>query len=472
MKQIEELFEKYTGSKPLKVEELPSSGSNRRYFRITGADGTLIGAKGEDKNENIAFWEIDRHFDAQGINVPKVLCHSDDFMYYLQEDLGDDNLFVLIKNGRENKGNYSKEEKALIIKAVQALPKIQFEGGKGLDYSICFPQPEFDERMISFDQNYFKYCFLKATGLGFSEIELDKDFRTMSDVLMRSMSDTFLYRDFQARNVMFKGGEPYFIDFQGGRKGPIYYDVASFMWQAKASYSEEFRAQMIDAYLEALRPYMTIERDEFIKTLRHFVLFRTLQVLGAYGFRGYFEKKPHFLQSVPYAMENLRKLLKTPFEEYPYLNKLLGEMASLKEFTDMGKDKTLEVEIYSFAYKKGIPNDVSGNGGGYVFDCRALENPGKYEHYKHFTGRDPEVIKFMEDDGGVFAFLDNAYTLVDAHIKRFIERRFTHLMVSFGCTGGQHRSVYCAEHLAEHISKKFSVRVHLVHRELEIEKEL
>ena len=294
----------------------------------------------------------------------------------------------------------------------------------------------------------------------------------MSDILMQSMSDTFLYRDFQARNVMIKYGEPYFIDFQGGRKGPIYYDVASFIWQAKAAYPESFKMELIDAYLDALKKYMPISRDAFLETLRHFVLFRTLQVLGAYGFRGYFEKKPHFLQSVPYAMENLRRLLKKPFEEYPYLNKLLGELTSMKQFSDMNQERGLEVDIFSFAYKKGIPNDASGNGGGYVFDCRGLENPGKYEHYKHFTGMDAEVIKFMEDDGGVLKFLDHAYELVDAHVQRFIERKFTHLMVSFGCTGGQHRSVYCAEHLAEHLSQKFSIKVRITHRELEIEKEL
>ena len=471
MDPVKALFEQYTGQRISQMEELPSSGSNRRYFRISGDDITLIAARGTSVPENIAFWKMAEHFRAKGLNVPRVLAHNRDFTCYLQEDLGNDTLFNLVAEGRE-KGNYSPAEKALIFKAIRALPQIQFEGAQGLDFSVCFPQPEFDRRMISFDQNYFKYCFLKATGLEFSEIELDKDFQTMSDVLMRSMSDTFLYRDFQARNVMIRYGEPYFIDFQGGRKGPVYYDVASFIWQAKAAYSEEFKQELIDAYLDALKPYMPISRAEFMRTLRHFVLFRTLQVLGAYGFRGYFEKKPHFLQSVPYAMENLRRLLKEPFEEYPYLNKLLGELTKLKEFSDMNVERGLEVDIFSFAYKKGIPNDASGNGGGYVFDCRGLENPGKYEHYKHFTGMDPEVIKFMEDDGGVLKFLDHAYDLVDAHVQRFIERKFTHLMVSFGCTGGQHRSVYCAEHLAEHLSAKFSIRVRITHRELEIEKEL
>ena len=471
MDPVKSLFEQYTGQQIRTFEELPSSGSNRRYFRITGDNVTLIGARGTSVPENIAFWKMACHFKEKGLNVPEVLAHNSDFTCYLQEDLGDDTLFNLVAEGRE-KGQYSPAEKALIFKAVRALPQIQFEGADGLDFSVCFPQPEFDQRMISFDQNYFKYCFLKATGLEFSEIELDKDFHTMSDILMQSMSDTFLYRDFQARNVMIRYGEPYFIDFQGGRKGPIYYDVASFIWQAKAAYSEAFKMELIDAYLDALKKYMPISRDAFLETLRHFVLFRTLQVLGAYGFRGYFEKKPHFLQSVPYAMENLRRLLKKPFEEYPYLNKLLGELTSMKQFSDMNQERGLEVDIFSFAYKKGIPNDASGNGGGYVFDCRGLENPGKYEHYKHFTGMDAEVIKFMEDDGGVLKFLDHAYELVDAHVQRFIERKFTHLMVSFGCTGGQHRSVYCAEHLAEHLSQKFSIKVRITHRELEIEKEL
>ena len=371
MDPVRLLFEKYTGQSVRLFEELPSSGSNRRYFRITGDDVTLIGARGTSIPENIAFWKMATHFYAKGLNVPKVLAHNDDFSCYLQEDLGNDTLFSLVAEGRE-KGVYSPAEKALIVKAIRALPKIQFEGAQGLDFSVCFPQPEFDERMISFDQNYFKYCFLKATGLEFSEIELDKDFHAMSDVLMRSMSDTFLYRDFQARNVMIKYGEPYFIDFQGGRKGPIYYDVASFIWQAKAAYSEAFKMELIDAYLDALRPYAPIPKQAFLKTLRHFVLFRTLQVLGAYGFRGYFEKKPHFLQSVPYAMENLRRLLKGPFEEYPYLTKILDELTRMKQFSDMNQERGLEVDIFSFAYKKGIPNDASGNGGGYVSAAQDL----------------------------------------------------------------------------------------------------
>lgn len=471
MKEIESLFEKHTGEKAKEIVELPSSGSNRRYFRITGKDGkTLIGALGTSVEENKAFWAISKHFSSKGLSVPKVFCHNDKFTCYLQEDLGDQILYNAVADGR-NCGQYSDKEKTLLRKAISYLPKLQFEGADGFDFSICYPQPEFDERMISFDQNYFKYCFLKATGLEFSEVKLDEDFKRMSAVLMRGSSSTFLYRDFQARNVMLVGTKPYFIDFQGGRKGPIYYDVASFVWQAKANYSEELKEDLVDTYIKALGKYLPVDKAYFYRQLRHFVLFRTLQVLGAYGFRGYFEKKPHFLQSVPYAIDNLRVLLKEPFREYPYLSKILTELTKMRQFSEMGGDKKLEVRIYSFAYKKGIPNDVSGNGGGYVFDCRAINNPGKYEHFFHFTGMDKEVIDFLEEDGGVIKFLNNVYDLTDSHVERFIERKFTNLMISFGCTGGQHRSVYCAEHLAEHLSKKYDIKIFLDHRELGIERE-
>lgn len=473
MKQIEELFREYTGHDVEDIYELPSSGSNRRYFRVSGGGETLIGAKGTSIDENRAFIEIDRHFYAKGLNVPKVLAVSPDMQFYLQEDLGDITLFNRISAGRES-GNYSEKEIELLKKTISALPKIQFEGGAGLDYSVCFPQPEFDARMISFDLNYFKYCFLKATGLEFSEIKLHEDFNRFSEDLLKTTSDdTFLYRDFQARNVMLVEDEPYFIDFQGGRKGPFYYDLASFVWQARANYSQQVKEILIKSYRDALKKYIDVPDGEFYKTLRIFVLFRTMQVLGAYGFRGYFEKKPHFLQSVPYAIDNLRKLIHdAPFEEYPYFQSILENLADMRQFSDLREEKRLEVRIFSFAYKKGIPSDESGNGGGYVFDCRAIENPGKYDHFKHFTGLDAEVIKFLEDDGGVVKFMQNVYSLADVHVKRYIERKFTNLMFCFGCTGGQHRSVYCAQHLAEYIAKRYNVVVKLVHREQGIEQEL
>ena len=306
--------------------------------------------------------------------------------------------------------------------------------------------------------------------MDFREDLLENDFEKLAEHLLIDQSDTFLYRDFQSRNVMLVDDTPYFIDFQGGRKGPVYYDVASFLWQAKANYPTALRDELVQTYISSLRKYRSVDETYFLKQLRLFVLFRTLQVLGAYGFRGYFEKKPHFIQSVPFALNNLRELLKEGFDEYPYLHGLLNEMTELKQFTDTRK-RTLEVRVFSFAYKKGIPNDVSGNGGGYVFDCRAINNPGKFERYNNVNGLDEPVIKFLEDDGEMVEFLDNIYPLVDRHVQRYIDRDFTDLMISFGCTGGQHRSVYAAQHVAEHIAKKFNVKVSLVHREQNLEQE-
>ena len=310
---------------------------------------------------------------------------------------------------------------------------------------------------------------MKATGLEFLEDRLEDDFQAMTDVLLSGDCNAFMYRDFQSRNVMIRDGEPCFIDFQGGRRGPFYYDVASFLWQAKANFPDSLRHELIEEYLDSLRPYVDIARASFSARLRHFVLFRTLQVLGAYGFRGYFEKKPHFIQSVPFAIENLRNLLAEPYPEYPYLDQMLRELVNMKQFTDDLSRRTLTVKVMSFAYKKGIPNDTTGNGGGFVFDCRAVNNPGKYERYKPYTGLDQQVIKFLEEDGEIIDFLTHAYALVDASVKRYMERGFTNLMVCFGCTGGQHRSVYSAQHMAEHINKTFNVKVELVHREQNIE---
>ena len=466
-KVLSELYITYTNEEPQNIEELPSSGSNRRYFRLSGKQ-SLIGVIGTCKEENEAFLYMDAHFISKGLPVPKVLLHSEDKMAYIQEDLGDTLLFNAIEKGRKTTV-FSEEEKILLSKTIRLLPDIQFAGADGMDFSKCYPASEFNARSILWDLNYFKYCFLKATGMEFLEDKLEDDFQRLTDVLLRSSSATFMYRDFQSRNVMIKDGEPWFIDFQGGRKGPVFYDVASFLWQAKANLPDSLRGELLEDYINALRKYTPVDKEYFYAQLRHFVLFRTLQVLGAYGFRGYFEKKPHFIQSVPFAIANLRSLLTVPYPEYPYLNKILKELVGLKQFTDDLQKHTLTVRVMSYAYKKGIPNDPSGNGGGFVFDCRAVNNPGKYERYKPFTGLDAQVIKFLEDDGEILTFLDHAYAMVDASVKRYVERGFTNLMVSFGCTGGQHRSVYCAQHMAEHINKKFNVKVELVHREQNIE---
>ena len=469
MKQLISLFTEYTGKNNPNIEALPTSGSNRKYYRLQQDEISLIGVNGESIEENSAFIHLARHFHQNGLNVPKVVAVSDDKIFYLQQDLGDSILFDSIKGGSLT-GVFSREEKELLHKTISKLAEFQVKGADGLDFNICYPLSEFNRRSVLWDLNYFKYNFLKTTGLEFSEDRLENDFEKIAEVLLKDKSDTFMYRDFQSRNVIIFEGEPYFIDFQGGRKGPVFYDVASFLWQAKANFPSDLRDELILTYITSLMKFQDVDVSEFMENLRQYVLFRTLQVLGAYGFRGYFEKKPHFIQSVPFALNNLSELLEDGFEEYPYLDSLLRKMVNLKQFADTQK-RELTVRVYSFAYKKGIPNDISGNGGGYVFDCRAINNPGKFERYSGVTGLDEPVIKFLEDDGEMIEFLENIYPLVDKHIKRYIDRGFTDLMISFGCTGGQHRSVYAAQHVAEHISKEFGVKVSLVHREQNLEQE-
>jgi aminoglycoside/choline kinase family phosphotransferase len=461
------LYADYTGLPPETVTELPSSGSNRRYFRLAGGK-TLIGVSGTSVGENNAFMYMAAHFRSKGLPVPEVYGHSADRLFYLQEDLGDMLLFHAIEKGRRS-CVFDEDERLLLRKTVTMLPRIQVVGAEGFDFAQCYPLPAFDSRSVLWDLNYFKYCFLKATGMDFQENLLEDDFGRMCGTLLEDEPSTFLYRDFQSRNVIIRDGEPYFIDFQGGRRGPVCYDVASFLWQAKANYPKALRESLLNDYIGALQQYMPVDEADFRRLLRHFVLFRTLQTLGAYGFRGYFEKKPHFIQSIPYALDNLRELLAEDYPEYPYLSGVLRQLTELKQFSDERGKRMLTVKIVSFAYKKGIPNDPSGNGGGFVFDCRAINNPGKYERYNAFTGLDEPVIRFLEDDGEIAVFLKHIYTLVEASVKRYVERGFTHLMVGFGCTGGQHRSVYCAQRLAEHLHARYDVKINLIHREQNIE---
>ena len=519
---LESLFKQYTGAAPVSGVALTGSASHRRYYRLTGADGrTLIGVEGTDADENRAFLTINRHFASKGINVPKVV--AEDGLCYLQEDLGSTVLYDALASGRAS-GNYSADEVALLRKTLAALPKIQVEGARGLDFSVCYPQPSFDGRMVDFDLNYFKYDFLKLSGLEFNEVSLQDDFDRFRADLLAEPSDTFLYRDFNARNVMLVDGEPYFIDFQGGRHGPVQYDVASFLWQARARYPEALREELLQVYLDALRAYMPVDETRFRERLRLFILFRMLQVLGCYGYRGLWERNQTFIDSIPPALEIVKSLL--PLEQYPYLSEVLDNLCGgdpqegvllpkpvatlghirgrgtqglgrrqeaclltndtnpvggteqsliaegLGNNTPSGERSPLTVTIYSFSFKKGIPEDTSGNGGGYVFDCRSVHNPGKYERFKQLTGLDAPVIEFLEEDGEILRFLDHVYSLVDAHVERFLSRGFTHLQVSFGCTGGQHRSAYSAQHLAEHLVANYPVKVHLIHRELKKDREM
>lgn len=462
------LYKDFSGSNPLSVSKLAASGSNRRYYRMGGATD-CIGVEGESVDENEAFVYLAEHFRAKGINAPEIYAVSNDRTTYLQQDLGDRLLFDVISQGRTS-GNFSDEEISLLAKTIRALAGIQYRGAEGLDFSRCYPVASFDRRLVMWDLNYFKYCFLKITGLPFDEAALEDDFERLADTLLNERFNTFMYRDFQSRNVMIYNNEPWFIDFQGGRRGPAEYDVSSFLWQAKANFPQELRNRLIDEYLDAASEYADIDRNHFRNRLNYFVLFRSLQVLGAYGFRGLHERKQHFIESIPGAVRNLRQLFANESirKEYPGVAVIVDALSS-EYLSERQARERLLVTVTSFSYKKGIPDDDSGNGGGFVFDCRAMHNPGRYEQYRRLTGRDPQVIEFLEERGEVQPFMEACCRLVDKSVETYVRRGFTSLTVSFGCTGGQHRSVYCAEQMARHLAGKYDIDVDLHHREQSID---
>lgn len=464
MKQLNELYRRYTGKDAEQVKLLTPAGSSRKYYRLSGGDGevSLIGVAGTDCKENEAFIYLSRHFYEKGLPVPRVLAVSDDGMCYLESDLGDVSLFAL------------KGDEGLLEKAVRMLARFHYEGSDGMDYTKCFPVDAFDRQSVMWDLNYFKYSFLNTSGISYSEPRLEADMvRLAEDVDRVTRNESrFMLRDFQSRNVMVKDGEVYFIDYQGGRRGPSAYDLASFLWQAKAGFSHELRERLIEVYADEARRYDDVDAEMLKQQVRSMALIRTLQVLGAYGLRGRFERKPHFLQSIPLALGNLRSLLDEGIGDYPYLNEMLPRLIEAGKGIGVSDDgfEGLTVRVSSFSFKKGIPEDPSGNGGGYVFDCRAMDNPGRYEEYRSLTGLDREVIEFLEAKGEIGRFLDSCHSLVDAAVGNYLNRGFNSLMVSYGCTGGQHRSVYSAQHTAEHIKERFpQVRVLLCHREQGIE---
>ena len=518
MERIRQLYVSMTGHEPADILQLSGAGSNRKYFRLTNGDGqplTVIAVVGTNVEENRSFIAKSRIFHAEGLPVPKVLAVSEDEMVYLQEDLGDTSLYTYIAEGRNNGGRYSEAEVAAIRDAIRWLPRFQFlplKQGVGDLFQYNYPQREMDRTSVMFDLNYFKYCFLKLKGVEFNEYNLQHDFEALANDLLEENEETFLYRDFQSRNVMRKDGKSYFIDFQGGRKGPIYYDVASFLWQSSAKFSNILREQLIDEYLDALQPFRQVTKAAFMSKLHLFVFFRILQVLGAYGYRGLWEKKAYFTNSIPLAIHNLQQELALgTCDPYPYLKEVSLSLVNLNAEDEKSReeaaakkakvtaylqnDKTylshtdtphdslsiegmksvgqketsLLVRVFSFSFKRGIPADETGNGGGYVFDCRSTHNPGRYDEYKPLTGLDQPVIDFLEADGEILTFLESVYKIVDFHVARFKERGFTNLQISFGCTGGRHRSVYSAQHVAEHIHQKFGVEVHICHREQNIE---
>jgi aminoglycoside/choline kinase family phosphotransferase len=472
MNRLTELYTAYAGKAPAGITPLPGAGSNRKYYRLTTGEGTtLIGVVGTSREENDAFRAIAAQMHGRGLHVPRVVAATEDGMCYLQTDLGDTSLYSRIEACR-NSGTWDTETVALLRRTMSDLADLQQLGARGFDFSVCYPRPEFDRRSVMWDLNHFKYYFLKPSGVDFQESLLEDDFERLAEMLLEPSAEGFLYRDFQSRNVMIHEGTPYYIDFQGGRRGPVFYDVASFLWQARAGYPEALREELIGCYLQSLGKYLTLSEAEFRRRLDLFVLFRLMQVLGTYGLRGYVERKALFIVSIPQAVDLLRGVLERhPVAECPHLIAALERMVALPQYALPVKREGLTVRVVSFSYRKGVPDDPTGNGGGFVFDCRALHNPGRYEPYKKLTGEDSAVIEFLERESEVGPFLEHVYGLVDAAVERYRKRGFESLMVCFGCTGGQHRSVYTARHTAEHVARKFGVRVRLEHREQGIVRE-
>jgi len=463
------LFESFFDEKVENTEALPPSGSYREYCRLWNSRRSAIGACNADVRENEAFLSFSEYFRENGIPVPEVYTVSKGRNHYLIEDLGDLTLFDFLSAVREKEG-FSEKIIVEYKKALKWLPRIQAEAGKKFDYSVCYPRAAFDKQSMMWDLNYFKYYFLKLAKVPFDEQALEDDFQVFSDYLLSAESDFFLYRDFQSRNVMLKENRVYFIDYQGGRKGALQYDLASLLYDGKADIPQPVRQELFGFYIGELKKYTDVDLDEFTAYYKGFVLIRIMQAMGAYGFRGFYEKKEHFLKSIPYALINLEYLLNElnlPVR-IPELVKVLKDVTQSVFLQQVGGAPAgLTVRVTSFSYKKGIPDDPSGNGGGFVFDCRALNNPGRYDEFKQLTGKDKNVIEFIEINSEMESFLESVKRLVSQSVQKYLERGFSHLSVSFGCTGGQHRSVYAADKLAGYLTDNFSVNVVLAHRELE-----
>ena len=470
IKAVEKLFKEFSGKNPDDIIALPLSGSYRQYFRIKSSSGSFIGVYNEDLKENQAFISFTDSFLELGLNVPEFLASNLDENVYLLQDLGDTTLLAYLGIEYNRPINASGIE--MYKKTLEQLPLFQVRGGKAVDYKIAYPRHSFDRQSMMWDLNYFKYYFLKLARVPFDEQALEDDFQAFTDFLLKADCNHFLYRDFQSRNVMIFENEPYFIDYQGGRKGALQYDLASILFEAKTSLSAEVRQELMEHYLQALSKQIKFEKSEFTEHFYGYVYIRIMQAMGAYGFRGLYEKKELFLQSIPKALDHLQWLrnnVKLPIA-FPHLERVWDLLINSQDIRALA-DKAigLTITINSFSYKRGIPADESPNGGGFVFDCRALHNPGRYDEYKDYNGKDDNVIKFLAAETEVTNFHSAVYSLVDNSIEIYISRGFKNLMVSFGCTGGQHRSVYSSEQLSMHIKNKYpKVSVILRHRELEM----
>jgi aminoglycoside/choline kinase family phosphotransferase len=448
---------------------LKGDASNRKLYRLKNSGRSAIGAVGPDSLENRAFLAFSRQFKKEGLPVPEIYAEDVEKGLYLEEDLGDTTLFDLLSKERTKDG-FPEDVVEAYRKTVRMLPRFQLLAGRTLDYSLCHPRDSFDKQSMMWDLNYFKYYFLRLGGIPFNEQELENDFQVFSDFLCAAGREHFLYRDFQSRNVMLRDGEPWFIDYQGGRKGALQYDLASLLFDAKADIPFEVREDLMGCYLEEASKLGRVDRTEFLKYYPGFVFIRVMQALGAYGLRGFYERKPHFLQSIPFAVRNLEYLLrkaKLPVK-VPALLGVFRSIVGSSVLRQFGKaELRLTVRIQSFSYRAGMPADPRGHGGGFVFDCRALPNPGRQERFARLTGQDAEVAAFLDGEPAVPAFLGHVFGLVEPSVENYRSRNFTDLLVAFGCTGGQHRSVYCAERLARRL-RETGVDVELRHCVLDI----
>jgi aminoglycoside/choline kinase family phosphotransferase len=471
MDVLKRLFEQHYRVPASEVQPLQGQlgGSGRAILRLTGGGKSAIGILYSVCEENVAFLEFSRHFRSHGLPVPEIYAEDLSQGAYLEEDLGDTTLFDFLSSNRAGAAIAPPAIEAY-RKVVAMLPRFQVEAGRDLNYKVCYPRDRFDRQSIAWDLNYFKYYFLRLAGIPFNEQALEDDFTRLSKFLLAAKSDYFLYRDFQSRNVMLPGGQPYFLDYQGGRKGALQYDIASLLYDGKADLPPELRQELLDHYLDCLGKTIDLNRDAFMEHYYAYVYVRILQAMGTYGFRGFYERKAHFLQSVPYALKNLRWLahnVKLPIALPALLEALQGMLASEKLQGLAATAERLKVRIFSFSFHREIPADESGNGGGYIFDARCLPNPGREEKFRALTGKDSAVIDYLDRQASVHQYLANVQSLVDSSVNSYQRRDFKSLMVSFGCTGGQHRSVYLAEQLAQHLRDGGGVDVAVRHIELE-----
>jgi aminoglycoside/choline kinase family phosphotransferase len=471
---MERLFEKWAGEPCLSKVLLPAHGSARIYYILKGTSKICLAACNDDVRENEAFISFSDFFKAEGVNVPEVYAVANDRKTYLVQYLGDTTLYDWLQNRKAKSSSvFDDETVALYKKVIDNLISLQF-AGRGLDFAKAYPREAFDRTSMQWDLNYFKYNFLKPAHIPFDEQLLEDDFGRLLDTLCNVDSSFFLYRDFQSRNIMLSDdGDLYFIDYQGGRRGALHYDLASLLFDAKAEIPHDVKETLLDYYVERLSNFMAVDKDVFKQQFYLFALMRVMQAMGAYGFRGFFEGKEHFIKSIPHACRNMDYILSSGniTLSVPHLMQVWQRIAhsqfSMKKDNATDKTPVLTVAVNSFSFRRGYPVELAGNGGGFVFDCRALPNPGRYDYYKKMTGMDADVIDFLQREPVVASFVDNAFAMVSASVQTYIDRGFANLQVNFGCTGGRHRSVYCAEQIAARIKEKYPCAVVLRHLEQE-----